>query len=132
MDFDAITDADLICLSVFAPALTKARGLGRMIMQRKPALPVIMGGPQVCYFTDTVLDCCTYAVRTEGDEVLPRLIECLNNGGEVQSVPGISYMHGGHIVHNPAGSPFRRSRQRPFRPVAYQYAADYSRVSFSV
>jgi radical SAM superfamily enzyme YgiQ (UPF0313 family) len=105
MDFDAITDADLICLSVFAPALTKARGLGRMIMQRKPALPVIMGGPQVCYFTDTVLDCCTYAVRTEGDEVLPRLIECLNNGGEVQSVPGISYMHGGHIVHNPAGSP---------------------------
>ncbi|MEN6473403.1 MAG: radical SAM protein [Syntrophaceae bacterium] len=103
MGFEVITDADVICLSVFAPALTKARALGRMIMQRKPGLPVIMGGPQVCYFTDTVLDCCTYAVRTEGDEVLPRLIQCLNSGGDVQAVPGISFRQDGHIVHNPTG-----------------------------
>lgn len=105
MDFDVITDADVICLSVFAPALTKVRSLGRMVMQRKPDVPVIMGGPQVCYFTDTVLDCCSYAVRTEGDEILPQLILCLNNGDDVYSLPGISYMHAGHAVHNPAGPP---------------------------
>jgi radical SAM superfamily enzyme YgiQ (UPF0313 family) len=105
MDFDAITDADVICLSVFAPALTKARRLGRAVMQHKHGLPVIMGGPQVCYFADTVLDCCTYAVRTEGDDVLPRLIECLNNGGDVHAIPGISFMDNGNVVHIPAGAP---------------------------
>jgi pyruvate-formate lyase-activating enzyme len=64
-----------------------------------------MGGPQICFFPETLLDCCTYAVRSEGDEVLPRLIECLDSDGDVRDIPGISFLHDGHVVHTPDGAP---------------------------
>ncbi|MBN1614213.1 MAG: B12-binding domain-containing radical SAM protein [Deltaproteobacteria bacterium] len=105
MDFDTLTDADCLCLSVFAPALNKVRALARRARQEKPSIPVILGGPQVCFFPDTVLDCCTCAVRCEGDEVLPRLVECLNGGGDFRELPGISFRDNGKVVHTPEGPP---------------------------
>ncbi len=105
MDFSVLSDADALCLSVFAPALNKVREFASRVLKEKPGIPVILGGPQVCYFPETVLDCCTYAVRCEGDEVLPRLVECLNQGGDAHDVPGISFLSDGRIVHNPESAP---------------------------
>lgn len=105
MDFSVLSNADALCLPVFAPALNKVREFAGRVLRDKPGLPVILGGPQVCYFPETVLDCCTYAVRCEGDEVLPRLLDCLNSGGDVHEIPGISFLHDGQAVHNPDGIP---------------------------
>ncbi len=105
LDFDVITDADVLCLSVFVPALNKVRAFCQRVLQEKPNLTIILGGPQVCFFPETVLDCCSYAVRCEGDEVLPRIIECLNEGLDTHGLPGISYLKDGQAIHNPEGSP---------------------------
>jgi len=105
LDFDELTDADCLCLSVFAPALNKVRAFARRVRQERPGLPVILGGPQVCFFPEALLDCCTCAVRCEGDEVLPRLIECLSSGEDFRKLPGISFRDNGQVVHNPEGAP---------------------------
>ncbi len=105
MDFDKMTDCDLICYPVFAPALNKVRESAQRVMKEKPGIPIIMGGPQVCYFPESVTDCCDFAVRCEGDEVLPELISCLENGGDPYAVKGISYMKNGEIINNPEAPP---------------------------
>ncbi len=105
MDFDKMTDCDLICYPVFSPALNKVRESAQKVMKEKPGIPIIMGGPHVCYFPETVIDCCDFAVRCEGDEVLPELVACLENGGNPHSVKGISYMKDGEIIHNPEAPP---------------------------
>ncbi len=105
MDFDTLVDADVLCLSVFAPALNKVRDFAGKVMEKKPGLPVILGGPQVCFFPETVLDRCTYAVRSEGDEILPRLLESMNKGGNPEEVPGISFLKNKTAVHNPETEP---------------------------
>lgn len=105
MDFDAMTTADVLCLSVFAPAMNKVRAFAERVSREKPGTCVIMGGPQVCFFPEAVIDFCTYAVRCEGDEVLPALVDCLNSGGDVRRIGGISFRENGIIVHTPEGEP---------------------------
>ena len=105
MDFGALCDADVLCLPVFAPALTKVRDFCTRVLRERPGLPVILGGPQVCYFPETVLDCCTCAVRCEGDDVLPRIVRCLEDGGDLGKVPGISFIRDGRAVHVPEAGP---------------------------
>jgi pyruvate-formate lyase-activating enzyme len=105
MDFDKMTDCDLICYPVFAPALNKVRESAQRVLKEKPNIPIIMGGPQVCYFPETVIDCCDFAVRCEGDEVLPEVIACINNGGNPYAINGISYVKDGEIIHNPDPKP---------------------------
>jgi radical SAM superfamily enzyme YgiQ (UPF0313 family) len=105
MDFNIITDADVLCMSVFAPAMNKVRSFAKKVLNERAGLPIILGGPMVCYFPEKILDCCTYAVRCEGDEVLPRLIECMNKGGNIEGITGISFLRDGKVIHNPDGEP---------------------------
>ncbi|HEY3281553.1 MAG TPA: radical SAM protein [Armatimonadota bacterium] len=99
---DRIADCDAVCFPVFAPALTKVRALAQRLRAEHPGLPIIMGGPQVALFPETVLDVCDYAVRCEGDEVLPELLERLSTGEGLDSVRGVSYPGmGGIPVHCP-------------------------------
>ncbi len=105
MDFHKLVDCDLVCFPVYAPALTKVKACAERMIQEKPEMPIVMGGPHVCFFPETVVPFCDYAVRCEGDEVLPQLIECLNGKGEPQGVPGISFSTDGRIVHNPDPPP---------------------------
>jgi len=105
MNFEEMTDCDLVCFPVYGPALTKVRDCARRIRRERPQLPIIMGGPFVCLATDTVLDVCDYAVRGEGDEVLPELIDCLSRGADEHAVSGISFLEGGHPVHTPDRPP---------------------------
>lgn len=105
MDFEKMTDCDLLCYPVFAPAVNKVRESAQRVMKEKPQIPIIMGGPQVCYFPESVVDCCDLAVRCEGDEVLPDIITCINDGGNPYTINGISYIKDGNIIHNPEPKP---------------------------
>jgi radical SAM superfamily enzyme YgiQ (UPF0313 family) len=105
VDFHKIADCDLVCFPVYAPALTKVKACAERMIEEEPATPIIMGGPHVCFFPETVVPFCDYAVRCEGDEVLPRLIDCLNGEGEAHKVQGISFLRDGRIVHNPDPPP---------------------------
>jgi len=105
MDFEKMTDCDLLCYPVFAPAVNKVRESAQRVMKEKPHIPIIMGGPQVCYFPESVVDCCDFAVRCEGDEVLPEIITCINDGRNPYTIGGVSYIKDGKIIHNPEPKP---------------------------
>jgi len=101
MSFSRISDCDAVCFPVFAPALNKVKECALRFRRERPDIPVITGGPHVACFTNDVLGFCDYAVRCEGDEVLPELIECLSSNSSVRGVKGISYLKGGKAVHSP-------------------------------
>lgn len=105
MDFEKMTDCDLVCFPVFAPATNKVRACAGRIMRERPGIPIIMGGPQVCYFPGSIADCCDFAVRCEGDEILPEIINSLNEGGEPYRIDGITFMKDGKILHNREARP---------------------------
>jgi radical SAM superfamily enzyme YgiQ (UPF0313 family) len=105
MRFERISDCDVICMPVFAPAFNKVKELARRLERERPGVTVIMGGPHVCMYTDTVLDLCDYAVRCEGDEVLPDLLACLDGAGDPRAVAGVSYIRNGTAIHNPDRAP---------------------------
>jgi len=105
MRFEKMADCDLVCFPVFAPAMNKVRACARQFRQERPRVPIVMGGPHVCLFPDSVVDVCDYAVRCEGDEVLPELIERLSNGGDARQVKGLSFLDGSQIVHTPDRPP---------------------------
>ena len=105
MSFERLTDCDLVCFPVYSPALNKIKECAGRMRRQRPDLPLVMGGPQVCLYPETVVDLCDYAVRCEADEALPELIECLSRGGDVRGIQGISFRHGGEIVHTPDRPP---------------------------
>ena len=105
MAFEKLADCDAACFPVFAPALNKVRACARRFREARPETTLIAGGPQVCLFPHTVADVCDFAVRCEGDEVLPEILDCLARGEDARSIAGISYMRDGAIVHNPDRPP---------------------------
>ncbi len=105
MTFEKLTACDVVCFPVFAPILNKVRACARRIREERPALPLLMGGPHVCFAPEDVVDVCDAAVRCEGDEVLPELLGALGQGHDWRSIPGISYRQHGQIVHTPDRTP---------------------------
>jgi hypothetical protein len=105
MRFEALSNCDAMCLPVYAPALNKVRELAQRMRRERPGVPIITGGPHVCCFTSDVMGFSDYAVRCEGDEVLPELLERLGAGGNVGDVRGVSWVRGGEVVHNPDRDP---------------------------
>jgi len=99
MNLNKIADCDLICMPVYAPAYNKVKEYAKILKEKKQDIQIIIGGPHVNLNPDTVLDFCDYAVRCEGDEVLPELIECLNTSEDVSRINGISFLKNGEIVH---------------------------------
>jgi hypothetical protein len=105
MSLSKIAACDLVCMPVYAPTLNKVRSYAERLRETHPGLPIVTGGPQVCFFPDTVVEFSDVAVRCEGDEVLPEIVERLSNGRRTDDVAGVSYTIGDEIVHNPEPPP---------------------------
>ncbi len=105
MDFSSMANCDLICMPVYFPILNKVKELAREIRHLKPGLPIVLGGPQACMFPETLLGIGDFIVRPEADEILPSLAQCLQTGGDVRSVPGLSFLANGAVVSTPDPAP---------------------------
>lgn len=105
MRFNTMADCDLICICLSIPAINKAKEFAHRMREERPEVPIIVGGPFVGLFPEVVLDFCDYAVRCEGDDVLPRLIECLNRDGEIEKIEGVSFRRGDQVIHTDDASP---------------------------
>jgi hypothetical protein len=103
--FETLARCDVLCLPVYAPALNKVRELARRMRREHPEVPIVTGGPHVCCFTEDVMDFSDYAVRCEGDEALPELVDRLGAGLDVAAVHGVSWWREGKVVHNPDREP---------------------------
>jgi anaerobic magnesium-protoporphyrin IX monomethyl ester cyclase len=87
------------------PQLQSAIAVSKAIRERMPTVPIIWGGafPTVC--PDAALNApyVDYAVRAQGEDTLVELLDALAEWQDetLESIPGLTWRHGGQIVHNP-------------------------------
>ncbi|MBW8002749.1 MAG: B12-binding domain-containing radical SAM protein [Planctomycetes bacterium] len=110
-----LEEFDVICFSVKSGSANKTY---QWVDQLRNKGKIIFGGTHATYFPEDCLDHCDYVVRGEGDDVLPALLDCLENKEDLTQIQGISYSNNGDIVHNENISP----------PADLSIPADYSLV----
>lgn len=113
-NWDAIAQADAVCMSTLSAAADKTYQLADRIRRELP-IPVIMGGTHATYFTEDCLRHCDAVVLGEGDETILELLAALSEGGSRAEVAGIAYREGGAV---------RRTRPRA-GPLDFQVVPDY-------
>lgn len=109
----AASKSDLIGLSLMTSQYRSHYRLISYIKARLPAIPIVVGGPHVSTFRDTILDDCPeidYGVPGEGEEAIVELC----NGTEPARIPGLLYRTASGIAYS--GD---RKRCRELDGVAY-------------
>jgi radical SAM superfamily enzyme YgiQ (UPF0313 family) len=80
--------------------------VAQLLKQTRPATHVVMGGCHVTFTADDTLKNhhqVDIVVRGEGEETFAELLRCLDEGGSLSALDGISYRDDdGSIVHNPS------------------------------
>ncbi len=102
LDTKMITDADLLCISTITPTAPRAYELADQARAAK--IPVLMGGPHVTFFPDEALRHSDWVIRGEADTSFEQFLDMLEQDGDPQSVPGLSFMRNNEIVHNAINS----------------------------
>jgi radical SAM superfamily enzyme YgiQ (UPF0313 family) len=101
----AASHYDAVGISVMGgPQLAPSIALSEAIRERFPAMPIVWGGYFPTLYTDTALAApyVDYAIRSQGEETLPALVNELRNGGSaLASIDGLSWKQEGAHVHNP-------------------------------
>ncbi|MBU0517136.1 MAG: B12-binding domain-containing radical SAM protein [Proteobacteria bacterium] len=102
---------DLIGLTLATIAFYRAVSLARMIKDRRPETPIVVGGPDVsarladyrAHLTDFPLDLAVYG---EGEDTVVELVDALRDGGDLSSIKGLIHQVDGRTQVNPP-RPFR-------------------------
>ncbi len=97
---------DLIGLTLATIAFHRAVALARMIKDRRPETPIVVGGPDVsarladyqAHLPDYPLDLAVYG---EGEDTVVELVDALRDGGDLGSIAGLIHQVDGRAVVNP-------------------------------
>jgi len=89
VDWDAVARADFVCFSVLSFSAIRAYRLADRA-RREYGRTVIMGGSHPSVVPEDALEHADYVIRNEGEEALLELIDALQTGGDVTSIPGLS------------------------------------------
>lgn len=90
---------DLLCVTCFTETRFDMQLLVKQIKEKRPEMPVIVGGPHVSFVWKETLEHCAvdFVAVGEGETVLRELL----SGKPVSEVPGIAWRDGGRIALNP-------------------------------
>jgi len=100
-DWNAMEDADMVCISTITSTATRAYQIAEMFS--KKGILVALGGAHPTFLPDEGLQYADYIVRGEGEETLVELLENLNNKKPLHLIKGLSFKdNDGRAVHNPA------------------------------
>jgi anaerobic magnesium-protoporphyrin IX monomethyl ester cyclase len=93
---------DAVGITVQTHNYSKALMIAGLVRRLNPKCPVIMGGPHPSILTEATLKEPTVdiIVRGEGDITIVELMDCLEHGGNLDSIRGISFKTNGNILHN--------------------------------
>lgn len=85
------------------PQLNHAVPDSRRLKQALPDVPIIWGGYFPSQHADTVLQdaAVDYCIHGQGEETFLELLEVLEHGGSLASIPGLIYSDDGSTRHNP-------------------------------
>ena len=100
-EWEAIRDCDLLCLSTLSAGADKTYALADRA-RATLGVPVVMGGTHATYFPKDCLAHCDYVVLGEGDETILDLVAALAEGRDPAEVPGLAFLHDGHLQLTPA------------------------------
>jgi anaerobic magnesium-protoporphyrin IX monomethyl ester cyclase len=109
---------DVVAFSCYIWNITPTLAVCRKIKALNPSVYILLGGPEVSYETEPVLD------RPEVDGVIVGEGEnafsaFLANYPQVESVPGLLFKRDGRIVRNPAPEPFDVAGLQHINPYAF-------------
>ncbi|MGE3509436.1 MAG: radical SAM protein [Vicinamibacterales bacterium] len=108
---DGVGSAEPILLAVTVmpgPQLSQAIETCREVRRVRPDVRIVWGGYFPTQHSGTVLrsDYVDFAVRSQGESALRRLMRALRGEEPLAGVPSLSWRrHDGSIVHNPIGPP---------------------------
>ncbi len=80
--------------------------IAERLREQFPDLPIHAGGPQCSWFGESIYrrtDAFTSLTHGEGEEVIKALAENARGQRGLESIPGVIYRDGGHIVRNELG-----------------------------
>ena len=101
MVWEQIREADLLCVSTITPTVQRCYMWSDRA--RAAGIPVLLGGTHSSYFPDEAIQHADWVLRGECDETFPQFIDALEGGGDLSTVPGLTWVDGGQVRHNPDG-----------------------------
>lgn len=89
--------------SNFTPYFYESLEIAKIIKRLRPGIPVVMGGCHVSCDPEGVMQHpeVDYIVLGEGEERLPKLLDCLASGKGLDDIDGIGYRSDGRVVIRP-------------------------------
>jgi len=103
IDWDAVSNADMVGISTITSTAPAAYGLVERIKRTTDAT-VVMGGPHVTFLPEEALEKgADFIVRGEGEKSIVELIKCLQGDADalgLRDIAGLSYREDGEIVNN--------------------------------
>ncbi len=103
LEWNEVLSADLVGISTVTATAPRSYALARKI--RDAGIPVVLGGIHATFEPDEAAGHGDFVLRGEAEESLPALLRALEDGGDLQAVPGITVAREGRVVHGPTALP---------------------------
>jgi len=95
---------DLIGMTVYTPYVPEVSRAVRVARQAAPQAVIALGGPHVTFTAEETLATMPevdVVARGEGDQTIVELARSLEEGNNLEGVPGISFRRDGQVVETP-------------------------------
>ncbi|MDW7668680.1 MAG: radical SAM protein [Bacillota bacterium] len=125
-------DYDYICFSTYIWNIKEIEKICEVIKKSKKEIKTIFGGPEVTYNSKEYLlefPFVDFVIKGEGEEVLPRLINSLENKLNLEKINGIIYRDNGKILENPGINKIIDIENLPF-PYETEYSSKNKKEAF--
>lgn len=120
-------DVELIAATVMpGPQIGNAVPQCKELKKRFPTIPMMWGGYFPSMHTDVTLQSgfVDFVVRGQGEQTLVEFLNISRNGGQFESIKGLSFKNGREIIHNPS-RPMVSPNEFPCRLPYHKIKPDY-------
>ena len=110
-------DPDFVGIGATTPEFAGGSIILRKIKELAPHIITITGGPHPSALPKETLKenpHIDYVVINEGEQTLLKLLDILEDGGDINSIEGLTYRENGTIVHNKNHKPIPNLDELPF------------------
>lgn len=127
-------DPDILGFSVLHSAAREAPKIAERVKKENPNITNVMGNYHATFNAERILKkypSVDIIVRGEGEYACRELAKCLEKGGDLRKVDGITFRHNGNIVSTPDRPLIKNIDELPF-PDRNLMNAEYTSTIFGV
>jgi len=92
--YEFLKSADVVGLSIYTNSQFKAADIARLIKNKYPDIPIIIGGPHCIFFPDRALDDipeADFCIEGEGEQTIKCLISAIEKNKSFSDITGLYY-----------------------------------------